>query len=99
MVSTTRPAPTLPILLPTNRPRDRFYDGGAQIDALRGLPRGADHTPEDWVGSTTPVRGQEPAGLTRLDDGTLLRDAVEPTQSAGWEGRTPIGGAPTPCCS
>ncbi|WP_426625799.1 class I mannose-6-phosphate isomerase [Leifsonia sp. McL0607] len=85
MVSHARSTPTLPIVLPTNRPRDRFYDGGAQIDAFRGLPHGEDHTPEDWVGSTTPVRGQEPAGLTRLDDGTLLRDAVtaDPT---GWLG-------------
>ena len=85
MASPTRPAPALPFLLPTNRPAARFYDGGPQIDGFRGLPRGADHTPEDWVGSTTSVRGQEPAGLTRLDDGSLLRDAVE-ADPAGWLG-------------
>lgn len=85
MASPTRPAPVLPLLLPTNRPPARFYDGGPQIDGFRGLARGADHTPEDWVGSTTAVRGQEPAGLTRLDDGTLLRDAVE-ADPAGWLG-------------
>ena len=85
MASPTRPAPALPFLLPTNRPAARFYDGGPQIDGFRGLPRGADHTPEDWVGSTTAVRGQEPAGLTRLDDGSLLREAVE-ADPAGWLG-------------
>ncbi|MGH1524870.1 class I mannose-6-phosphate isomerase [Leifsonia sp. L25] len=85
MASPTRRAPVLPLLLPTNRPSARFYDGGPQIDAFRGLARGADHTPEDWVGSTTAVRGQAPAGLTRLDDGSLLRDAVE-ADPAGWLG-------------
>lgn len=65
-----------PLVLGTNRPPARFYAGGAQIDALRSIPPGQDHTPEDWVASTTAVRGQSPAGLSTLADGTLLRDAV-----------------------
>lgn len=65
-----------PVIVATNRPRDRFYEGGEQIDAFRSLPHGEDHTPEDWVGSTTSVRGQAPAGLSTLPDGSLLRDAI-----------------------
>ncbi|MDA8438344.1 MAG: class I mannose-6-phosphate isomerase [Propionibacterium sp.] len=65
-----------PVIVETNRPRARFYEGGAQIDRFRSLPPGEDHTPEDWVASTTPVRGQDPAGLTVLPDGRLLREAI-----------------------
>ncbi len=79
---TSRPGP---VIVGTNRPAARFYQGGAQIDSFRGLAAGADHTPEDWVGSTTPVRGQAPVGLTRLPDGRLLRDAVE-ADPVGWLG-------------
>lgn len=65
-----------PLVVGTNRPPARFYAGGAQIDAFRSLAPGPDHTPEDWVASTTAVRGQFPAGLTTLPKGTLLRDAI-----------------------
>ena len=74
-----------PVIVGTNRPAARFYEGGAQIDAFRSLPRGEDHTPEDWVGSTTPVRGQAPAGLTTLPDGRLLRDAIQ-SDPVAWLG-------------
>jgi mannose-6-phosphate isomerase len=78
--------PTLaPLLLPTNRPPARFYDGGARIAAFRSLPTAESHTPEDWIASTTSVRGQSPAGLTRLPDGTLLADAVR-ADPIGWLG-------------
>jgi mannose-6-phosphate isomerase len=65
----------------------RFYRGGALIDRLRGEPeRDGDH-PEDWVGSVVHARNagrDEPlAGLSRLADGTLLRDAVE-ADPDGW---------------
>jgi mannose-6-phosphate isomerase len=33
--------------------------------------------PEDWIGSVTTVMGRDDAGLSRLSDGTRLRDAVE----------------------
>ena len=75
----------LPVVLGTNRPAARFYEGGAQIDAFRSLPPGPKHTPEDWVASTTPVRGQAPSGLTVLPDGRLLRDAIA-DDPVGWLG-------------
>lgn len=64
-----------PFLLDANR-FPRFYQGGARIDALRGLPVGAADQPEDWVGSTTTSFGSDAEGLTRLPSGQLLRDAV-----------------------
>jgi mannose-6-phosphate isomerase len=54
----------------------RFYRGGATIAAFRGSDDADDRAPEDWVGSTTEVFGDHGAGLSRLPDGRLLRDAV-----------------------
>src|SRR5215210_5772470 len=58
----------------------RFYRGGALIDRLRGEPEQDGDHPEDWVGSvvaaSNPGRDEPEAGLTRLEDGRLLRDAV-----------------------
>jgi mannose-6-phosphate isomerase len=58
----------------------RFYRGGALIDRLRGEPAGDGAYPEDWVGSVVaannPGRDEPEAGLTRLEDGRLLRDAI-----------------------
>jgi mannose-6-phosphate isomerase len=64
-----------PLVLPPNQ-FHRFYRGGARIDALRGAPAGEDGRPEDWVGSTATSFGEESEGLSRLDDGRVLRDAV-----------------------
>ncbi|HEY8591033.1 MAG TPA: class I mannose-6-phosphate isomerase [Naasia sp.] len=64
------------IILPSNQPTARFYRGGERISRFRGEPSSASNTPEDWVGSTTSVRGQAPTGMTRLADGELLADAV-----------------------
>lgn len=66
-----------PLNLPANQPRDRFYQGGARISTFRHDEPSPPHTPEDWVGSTTSVRGKSPIGMTRLSDGTLLADAIE----------------------
>jgi mannose-6-phosphate isomerase len=64
-----------PVVLPPNG-IDRFYLGGEAIAALRGTrPLGA-RVPEDWVGSTTTVFGEEDLGLSRLAGGELLRDEV-----------------------
>lgn len=57
-------------------PVRRFYRGGPRIDDLRGTAGGYDGCPEDWVGSTTTVRGEATTGLGRLDDGRLVRDVV-----------------------
>jgi mannose-6-phosphate isomerase len=50
------------------------------IGALRDLPEEDGDRPEEWVGSTVRARNpddDEPeAGLSRLEDGRLLRDAV-----------------------
>ncbi len=64
-----------PLLLPPNQ-FHRFYRGGARIDALRGVPEGEDGRPEDWVGSTATSFGSDSEGLSRLEDGRLLRDAI-----------------------
>ncbi|MHA7280942.1 class I mannose-6-phosphate isomerase [Arthrobacter sp. MDT2-2] len=62
--------------LPSNRPPERFYRGGARITAFRGESATAEFEPEDWIGSTTTIFGEAELGLSRLADGTLLRDAV-----------------------
>ena len=67
---------TGPIVLPANQPRDRFYRGGEQTAAFRGDPTPPPNTPEDWVASTTVVRGHGPTGRTVLPDGTDLATAV-----------------------
>lgn len=54
----------------------RFYAGGEAIASFRGMASTDDHAPEDWVGSTTTLFGEERLGLSTLDDGRLLRDAV-----------------------
>ena len=66
-----------PIRLAANR-FPRFYRGGSAIDALRGTTpeAGAAFLPEDWVGSTTAAFGSDADGLTRLEDGRTLREAV-----------------------
>lgn len=77
--------PNRPIVLPSNRPADRFYRGGRRITDLRGDAPAKDHEPEDWIASTTHVFGQPGVGETVLPDGTALRDAVE-ADPAGWLG-------------
>ncbi|MGJ0390702.1 class I mannose-6-phosphate isomerase [Microbacterium sp. CGR1] len=68
----------IPILLPPNRPAERFYRGGARISAFRGEDGGAaPREPEDWIGSTTTVNGEPELGLTTLPDGRVLRDEIE----------------------
>lgn len=65
--------------LPPNRVY-RFYRGGALLGRFRGVPEDDGPCPEDWVGSVTlasnPGRDEPDAGLSRLADGRLLRDAV-----------------------
>jgi mannose-6-phosphate isomerase len=64
-----------PIVLPPNGV-PRFYLGGPEIAALRGIDPAGERVPEDWVGSTTTVFGDDELGLSRLPDGRLLRDAA-----------------------
>lgn len=65
------------ILLPSNRPPDRFYRGGHKITAFRGEPPAGDREPEDWIASTTKLAGEEALGLSALPDGRLLKAAIE----------------------
>jgi mannose-6-phosphate isomerase len=64
-----------PVALGANLP-ERFYRGGGAIAAFRGIEQMGEFTPEDWVGSTTTLFGEHEAGLSRLPDGRLLRDAL-----------------------
>src|SRR4051794_13022643 len=60
--------------LPPNVLR-HFYAGGERIAALRGTEP-ASHTPVEWIGAVnTTFDGSR--GLSRLPDGTLVRDAIE----------------------
>jgi mannose-6-phosphate isomerase len=61
-------------VLPPNVLR-HFYAGGARIAALRGLELESDHMPEEWIGAVnTTFDGTR--GLSRFEDGTLVRDAI-----------------------
>jgi mannose-6-phosphate isomerase len=67
----------------------RFYRGGLLIDRMRGETGADTDFPEDWVGSVTrasnPGRDEPLAGLSQLDDGSLLRDAIA-ADPGGWLG-------------
>jgi mannose-6-phosphate isomerase len=78
------------VRVPSNRPPERFYRGGARIAAFRGEPPAADREPEDWIGSTTTIFGEPMLGLTRLPDGRLLRHAIE-SDPVGWLGPAHVG--------
>ena len=63
-----------PLVLPPNV-LEHFYAGGPRIAALRGIDLPDDHMPEEWIGAVnTTFDGSR--GLSRLEDGTVLRDAL-----------------------
>jgi mannose-6-phosphate isomerase len=64
-----------PHVLPPNVLR-HFYEGGARIAALRGLELDSDHMPEEWLGAVNTTFGDAERGLSRLGDGTLVREAI-----------------------
>lgn len=66
----------LPIVVGANQPPSRFYRGGPQIAAFRKTQPSGDRVPEDWVGSTTTLAGEQSLGLSTLEGGQLLRDAI-----------------------
>lgn len=65
-----------PIRLSANNFR-RHFRGGSGIAEFRGIPFSDPFTPEDWVGSTVSLFGCDGPGLSSLEDGRLLRDAVK----------------------
>jgi mannose-6-phosphate isomerase len=64
-----------PLRLPANQ-LHRFYRGGQEIARFRGLPHTDAYAPEDWIGATNTIHGEPELGLSRLENGQLLRDAV-----------------------
>jgi mannose-6-phosphate isomerase len=72
------------VRLPPN-PIRHFYRGGPAIAELRGIDVGGDHSPEEWIGSATTLFGETEKGLSRLPDGTLVRDALA-ADPAAWLG-------------
>jgi mannose-6-phosphate isomerase len=77
------------ILLPSNRPPDRFYRGGRKITDFRGEPPAGDREPEDWLASTTALAGEQSLGVTVLPDGRSLKAAVE-EQPEAWLGQAHV---------
>jgi mannose-6-phosphate isomerase len=73
-----------PVKLPPNAIA-RFYRGGPAISDLRGFDPGGDRVPEEWIGSTTAVFGEQAVGLSELPGGALLRDAIAADPTA-WLG-------------
>jgi mannose-6-phosphate isomerase len=63
------------VKLPPN-PIRHFYRGGPAIAELRGIDVGGDHSPEEWIGSASTLFGESERGLSRLPDGSLVRDAL-----------------------
>jgi mannose-6-phosphate isomerase len=64
-----------PVVLGPNQP-PQFYRGGAGIARFRGTPQPSEYAPEDWVGSTTSIFSRPGVGLSRLDGGETLKDAI-----------------------
>ena len=66
-----------PLLLPPNV-LDHFYAGGPRIAAFRGLSLASDHMPEEWIAAVNTTFGAANGrGLSRVADGTLVRDEIE----------------------
>ena len=78
-------ATDVPIVLPSNRPADRFYRGGRRITDLRGEAPARSHEPEDWIASVVAVFGAERVGRTVLPDGRALEGALR-DDPEGWLG-------------
>jgi mannose-6-phosphate isomerase len=78
-----------PHILPPNV-LQHFYAGGERIARLRGLDLESDHMPEEWLGAVnTTFDGTR--GLSRLEDGTLVRDAIAADPAAWLGDRTDPG--------
>ena len=63
-----------PSKLPSNQ-FDHFYKGGNRIGKLRNGP-GGPMRPEEWIASTTTRFGEAVNGLSKLENGQLLRDVI-----------------------
>src|SRR3954469_21674986 len=80
---------TGPQLLPRNQ-LSHFYRGGERLAAWRrAAGQAGPNQPEEWLASMTTMSGEAERGLSRLADGTLLRDAVEADPMA-WLGEAHV---------
>ena len=77
----------VPAKLPSNQ-FDHFYRGGDRIGALRHGP-GGPMRPEEWIGSITTRFGEAEQGLSKLPDGTFLKDAIA-ANPVSWLGQAHI---------
>jgi len=76
-----------PSKLPSNQ-FDHFYKGGNRIGKLRNGP-GGPMRPEEWIASTTTRFGEAVNGLSKLENGQLLRDVIE-SDPINWLGEKHI---------
>jgi mannose-6-phosphate isomerase len=76
-----------PSKLPSNQ-FDHFYKGGNRIGKLRNGP-GGPMRPEEWIASTTTRFGEKVNGLSKLENGQLLRDVIA-ADSTNWLGEKHI---------
>ncbi|WP_308467955.1 class I mannose-6-phosphate isomerase [Rathayibacter soli] len=82
-------SPLSPLRMPP-APIQHFYRGGDRLAALRGAAVTSDHQPEEWLASTTHRFGESDIGLSRTEDGALLRDLVA-ADPDGWVGTSDAG--------
>lgn len=57
-------------------PVQRFYRGGERIARFRRAGDWPQFAPEEWLASTTTVYGEHQVGLSKLEDGRVLRDLI-----------------------
>jgi mannose-6-phosphate isomerase len=76
-----------PSKLPSNQ-FDHFYKGGNRIGKLRNGP-GGPMRPEEWIASTTTRFGESINGLSKLENGQLLRDVIA-SDAISWLGEKHI---------
>ena len=76
-----------PSKLPSNQ-FDHFYKGGNRIGKLRNGP-GGPMRPEEWIASTTTRFGESVNGLSKLENGQLLRDVIA-SDAVSWLGEKHI---------
>jgi mannose-6-phosphate isomerase len=73
-----------PLTMPPNV-IEHFYSGGRRIAELRGFPQPSPRSPEEWLAATTNRAGEPGIGLSRTENGELLRDLIK-ADPTGWLG-------------